>query len=379
MISQKSRLVLSAVAAAFFTLSTGAYAADPCQTAIVKSLAKYKKVYLKSHQKCLDKENKLLIAEGSCPDALAGLAIAKANEAVKAKIAKVCTLAQIQTLGYRADCAYHAAAGGREGECAAMPVTSTDEFAECMKCWKGAELAEYVATLYASRALEECSGDVSSSSPVCSDLDCATPLPTQRVLGDTGENDCQRAIGKAGVKYLVKREKIIEGCLLKGCTRAQCLGGTCDAALTASVKLEAAEAQKQSVIQNGCGNRDPIVGSPGFCCRCGTGNQCMDAADQATCEATVGCSVQEGKVCNLVDLTCDPGPKTITWWHNCPESLTGTCPGSAVTTLAGLIDCVDTAADVTVDELICIQFPGYPCPVEVAPTTTTSSTTSTIP
>jgi hypothetical protein len=319
---------LAAVAAttfAFLALSTGADAADPCQTAIVKSLAKYKKVYLKSHSKCLDKENKQLIEEGSCPDALADLAVAKANEAARVKIAKVCTLVQIQALGYRSDCAYQPAAQGREAECAAMPVTSTDEFTECMKCWKGAELSEFIATLYASRALQECEGDLSAASTRCSELDCTTPLPVQRVLGDTAENDCQRAIGKAGIKYLLKREKIIEKCLLTGCTRAECLGGTC--------------------------------------------------------EATPDCLVQEGKVCNLVDLTCDQGPKTITWWENCPESLTGTCPGSPVTTLEGLIDCVDTSADVAVDELICIQFPGYPCPVEVAPTTTTTMapTTTTVP
>jgi hypothetical protein len=375
---------LAAVAAttfAFLALSTGADAADPCQTAIVKSLAKYKKVYLKSHSKCLDKENKQLIEEGSCPDALADLAVAKANEAARVKIAKVCTLVQIQALGYRSDCAYQPAAQGREAECAAMPVTSTDEFTECMKCRKGAELSEFIATLYASRALQECAGDLSAASTRCSELDCTTPLPVQRVLGDTAENDCQRAIGKAGIKYLLKREKIIEKCLLTGCTRAECLGGTCETALTVPIKLDAAETQKHTVIQNGCGNRDPIATAAGFCCRCGQGNQCMDAADRATCEATPDCLVQEGKVCNLVDLTCDQGPKTITWWENCPESLTGTCPGSPVTTLEGLIDCVDTSADVAVDELICIQFPGYPCPVEVAPTTTTTMapTTTTVP
>src|SRR5688572_18279407 len=294
MLNQTFRLVvISAMTIAFSTLSTGASAADPCQTAIVKSLAKYKKVVLKSHAKCLDKENKLLIPEGSCPDAAAGVVIAKANEAVKVKIAKVCTLAQIQSLGYRSDCAYRVAAAGRDGQCAAMPVTSTDEFAECMKCWKGADLSEFVATLYASRALEECAGDLSETSTRCSDLDCTTPLPEQRVLGDTGEGDCQRAIGKAGIKYLLKREKIIEKCLLAGCSRAQCLGGTCAAALTVPLKLDAAEAQKHTIIQNGCGNRDPISTSGGFCCRCGMGNQCMDAADRATCEATVGCEVQE--------------------------------------------------------------------------------------
>jgi hypothetical protein len=379
--SQKVRfLIIPAMTVAFLALSTGAYAADPCQTAIVKSLAKYKKVYLKSHSKCLDRENKLLIPEGSCPDAAVNLAVAKANEAAKVKIAKVCTLMQIQSLGYRSDCAYQAATQGREAQCAAMPVTSTDEFTECMKCWKGAELSEFIATLYASRALEECNGDLTAASTRCSELDCTTPLPDQRVLGDTGEGDCQSGIGKAGVKYLLKREKIIEKCLLSGCTREACLGGTCDTGLTVPLKLEAAEAQKHTLIQNKCGNRDPVTTAGGFCCRCGQGNQCMDAADRATCEATPDCLVQEGKVCNLVDLTCDPGPKTITWWDNCPESLDGTCPGSAVTTLDGLIDCVDTSADIAVDELICIQFPGYPCPVEIPPTTTstTTSTTTTV-
>jgi hypothetical protein len=388
MLSQKFRfVVIPAMTVAFLALSSGAHAADPCQTAIVKSLAKYKKVYLKSHTKCLDRENKLLIEEGSCPDASADLAIAKANEAAKVKIAKVCTLAQIQALGYRSDCAYRADTQGREAQCAAMPVSTTDEFTECMKCWKGAELSEFVATLYASRALEECEDDLTAASSRCSDLDCTTPLPDQRVLGDTGEGDCQRAIGKAGVKYLLKREKIIEKCLLTGCTRAECLGGTCETAPTVPVKLDAAEAQKHTVIQNGCGNREPVTTAAGFCCRCGTGNQCMDAVDRATCEGTPDCLVQEGKVCNLTSFNCDPGPKTITWWDNCPESLDGTCPGSPVTTLDGLIDCVDTAADVSVDELICIQFPGYPCPVETPPSTTTTlsppttstSTTVTIP
>src|SRR5688500_6793015 len=102
--------LLRITAAAITILVAGtahvAEAADPCQTAIVKSLAKYKKVVLKSHSKCLDKENIGLVAEGACPDPIATLAIQKANTTVKAKIANVCTLAQIQTLGYRSDCVY---------------------------------------------------------------------------------------------------------------------------------------------------------------------------------------------------------------------------------------------------------------------------------
>jgi hypothetical protein len=128
-----------------------------------------------------------------------------------------------------------------------------------------------------------------------------------------------------------------------------------------------------SAIKNKCGNRNPDPNPPGFCCRCGTGNMCMAEPDEATCTATAGCAVQEGKLCD-VDLTCKPGPKTLTWWNNCPES--DTCPGAAVTTLDQLIGCVDTSADAIVDELLCFQFPGYPCP---APDVDATTTTVTIP
>jgi hypothetical protein len=100
----------------------------------------------------------------------------------------------------------------------------------------------------------------------------------------------------------------------------------------------------------------------------------MLIADQATCEATAGCTVQLGKTCNDIDLTCDPGPKTITWWDNCPES--DGCPGAAVTTLDQLISCVGTTADIINDELLCLQFPGYPCPPPDTDTTTTTTTTT---
>jgi hypothetical protein len=348
-------------------------AADPCQVAIIKALAKYKKAYLKAHSKCLDLENKNSIVGDACPDAVANAAVTKANVKAKEKIAAACTsVSQITTLGYRSDCAYEAATEGREGQCAALPVTSVDEFTECMKCWKGAELSEFLAILYASHANEVCGGDLGETSPVCSDLDCTSPLPDQRDLGDNSENDCQKGLGKAGIKYLLKREKILETCLLKGCAKEACLAGTCDAYATSAILLEKAEAAKVALINNKCGgNRTPDPGPAGFCCRCGQGNTCMVAADQATCEATAGCTVQLGKTCGVA-LTCEPS-KTLTWWNNCPES--GSCPGAAVTTMDELISCVDTTADAIVDELLCFQFPGTPCP----PPDTTTTTTTTLP
>lgn len=327
-----------------------------CKKTIVTQLLKYEKIHLKNHEKCLDKENKGTLP-GPCPDAFATLKIATTNSKVAAKIGLKCTMADITNLGYRADCAYEPATAGIEGQCAGLPVTTSTEFAECMKCWKSAELAEFVAIIYASHANEVCGGALDDTSTVCSDLDCASPLPEQRNLGDNSENDCQVGIGKAAVKYLVKRAKILEKCLLKGGTEA-----TCTADPEVALKLSKLEISKQTLIKNKCGNRDPSPAS-GFCCRCGTANSCMVENDRSVCEATAGCSVQEGKTCDGGTLKCDPGPKQITWWANCPESATDTCPGTPLATLDDLIDCVDSSADAIVDELLCLQFPNtWSCP-----------------
>ena len=376
---RRQRFVLSAAAAFCFSVSMASLpvhaAGDPlttCKKTVVKVLANYKKALLKQGGKCLDKENRLVIP-GPCPDAVTSAKVLKANAKVKTKIAAKCTLAQLTGpggLGYRTDCAYETGdLAGREAQCAALAVTSTDEFAECMKCWKGAELSEYLAILYASHASEVCGGDLGETSSVCSDLDCATPLPEQRNLGDNSENDCQRGIGKAGIKYLLKREKIIEKCLLKGCDRADCLAGTCAVVPTVPVQLQRAEAQKEAIIKNACGgNRDPSPSAP-FCCRTGVANQCtLTPTTRPDCEAIAGASVQEGKLCDAGMLKCMPAPKTITWWNNCPES--DGCPGAPVTSINELIACVDSSADAIVEELLCIQFPGYPCPVEGTPAAT---------
>ncbi len=379
----RQRFVLSATAAlclSVFTASLPAHAiTDPltvCKKTVVKSLANYKKTLLKQEGKCLDKENKLAIP-GPCPDVAASAKVLRANAKVKTKIASKCTVAQLNGpggLGYRTDCAYETGdVAGREAECAALPVTNTNEFAECMKCWKGAELSEYLAILYASHAEEVCGGDLGETSPVCSDLDCAAPLPEQRNLGDNSENDCQRGIGQAGIKYLLKREKIIEKCLLKGCDRAHCLAGTCAADIAVPLQLQRAEEQKQAIINNACGgNRSPSPSAP-FCCRTGTANACTTTpTTRPDCEAIPGAAVQEGKTCNAGTLKCIPAPKTITWWNNCPES--DGCPGAPVTSINELIACVDSSANAIVEDLLCIQFPGYPCPVEGTPAATPTPT-----
>jgi len=337
--------------------------ADPagCQSAIAKQLAKFKKKHLKEHVKCLKKENKGTIL-GPCPDAAAQAKIDDAAGKATAVIAKFCTPADLAGLNFRTDCAYESNTAGAEATCAALPVSvgpdiQPDKLAECLECWKAAELSEYIAILYPSHALGVCGGTTSAQSTACSDLDCTTPLPDQRDLTG-GEGICQHGIGKAGTKYLLKREKVLEKCALEGGTQASCLADS-----EVQLKLGKIEDKKATKIKNKCGNRDPAP-SPPFCCRTGMGNACSVAADRDAC-VVMGGTVQEDKTCDMGSCAPTMGNKKITWWAFCPE--TDTCPGTALSTLDDLTACVDSAADTIIDELMCLQFRGnggadWPCP-----------------
>src|SRR5205085_8997582 len=118
-------------------------------------------------------------------------------------------------------------------------------------CWKAAELAEFVAIVYASHAVEVC-GVLDGSSTTCSALDCTSPQPNKGNLGNTGEEDCQRAIAKAGIKYLLKREKILEACGLGGQNRSQCLDVMTNPKV--ALALASIETKKTTLIKNKCGN-----------------------------------------------------------------------------------------------------------------------------
>src|SRR6185369_4908836 len=117
------------------------------------------------------------------------------TDAVTEKIAASCSMADLSALGFGSDCQLESGVSGVEAGCAALPVGNPTQFAECLECWKLAELKEFVAIMYASHANEVCGGDLGETSPKCSDLDFTTPLPDQRnVTG--GEYDCQVGIGK---------------------------------------------------------------------------------------------------------------------------------------------------------------------------------------
>ncbi|HLY38079.1 MAG TPA: hypothetical protein VKU61_08590 [Candidatus Binatia bacterium] len=359
------------------TFAAPAYAdTAKCEKTLLSGLRKYKKTYLKAFEKCLDAENegKISGTPPVCPDTAAQVKIGTAASKINVKIDAACAPADLSGLGYGTTCALETAETPAETTCAGMSATTGAELAACLECWKAAELAEFIAIVYASHAVEVC-GALDGSSTVCSELDCTTPQPNQDNLGNTAEETCQRAIAKAGIKYVLKSEKILESCGLAGHTHAQCL----DAMMNPKVVLALASAdmKKGALIKSKCGNNRTPTASPPFCCRTGTGNACTVVATRPDCLAIPGANVMEGKTCTAG--TCSGGgPGSITWWENCPEG--STCPGPPVTTLNELINCVDTTADAIVGEMLCLQFPpgsGWDCPSEGSTTTTTASTTTT--
>ena len=155
-------------------------------------------------------------------------------------------------------------ATGIEGTCAgAAGHDAAAELAACLMRWKGAELAEFLAVLYAVTREPSCAAACSTRPRrVCSDLDCTTPLPNQLDLGDTGENDCQKAIGKAGIKHLVSIEKVLEKCGLLGNDRATCLADLVVQTGITEVADQARHRHPQQVRQQSRSDPDPP-----FCCQ----------------------------------------------------------------------------------------------------------------
>ena len=388
--------VSAAIVWAIGVVGPATAAPDPnvlCHKTVVKSLEKYKKTYLKLYRNCLDKRNLNLIADPGCLDNVSSAKLTLANQKIAAQIAKKCQMTNLTANGYRSDCQYGTATAGIAGTCFNLPVTTATEFAECMKCWKGAEFGRYVATLYASHAQEVCGTALDDTSDSCSAIGCTSPLPNQGNLGKSGENDCQKMLAKAALNYLLKREHILEQCMLKGNTRGACLA---DAKI--QLKLAAAETQKETLIKKKCGNnRDPLANPP-FCCRTGMGQVCTAAVDRTDCIDNLGGTIQENKTCGAACIggsndgaacvavsecpggtcggSCENAPgggQHITWWEHCPTN--EPCPGPTLNDMDDVIGCVDAAADALVDGLLCLQFPnGQACPTPAVPTPTVTPT-----
>jgi hypothetical protein len=332
-----------------------------CQKAIAKQYAGLVKKTLKDTAKCLDKDNAGTLA-GPCPDAVTAAKLSILQTKIESKVAAACTMADASALGFGATCGLDGPGSAAESNCAALPVTSSAELAACVSCWKKAQASEALANLYASHAQELCGGTLGAGSTVCARLDCTTPTPDQRDLGTGGEYDCQRAIGKGGVKHLLARLKAIEKCaLVAGTTAAGC-------ALDDKVELALAKADLkfETAVANKCGGRTPQAALP-FCCKT-TGNMCMLAADRDAC-VLAGGQVQENKTCSVGSCQNAPGGQKLTWWETCPRA--NACAGSSVSSMNDLTECYeDTSAEI-VSELLCFQFPrnghsDFPCPASAS-------------
>ena len=336
----------AALAAGLILVAASAHA-DPaqCEKTLLASLFKYKKTRLKLWAKCLDAENAGKYG-GLCLDNASIEKLTQLGVKVMSKVSVACAGGDLSALGYPSSCGLKADPQGPEVSCAGLPAATPSEWANCLMCWKAIELNRYAAILYASHRNEVCD-DVEHPS-VCSPLECETPLPDQGNLTTGGDNNCQRAIGKAGNKYLVTREKVLEKCGLGGGTRATCLADP-----NVIQRLQKTEDKKAAAIHNKCGNRTPVANPP-YCCQVGTGNACMLSTSRAYCVDNLGGNVQEGKDC--VAGTCEPTPpqQPVTWWENCPSA---PCSSAPLATLDDLIGCVDETADETVDDLLCQQFP----------------------
>ncbi len=357
-----------AIAALFLPGSGGAFAAaDPnlvCHKTVVKQLEKYKKTELKLYRNCLDKQNKGDIA--ACLDGVSDAKLGITATKVAAAIAKKCTPATLAALGYRSDCQYGPATPGVGGTCAALPAGTPTEFAICMECWKGAEFARYIATLYASHSQEICGSALDETSPTCSALGCTTPTPEQRDLGDTAENDCQRVLAKASLAYLLKRERALDKCLLTGASYATCLDDD-----KVELALNKAEAQLDALVQKNCTNYEPVASAP-YCCRTGPGQACMIPVDRDDCVTNLGGTVEEGKTCDLGSCANIPGPaKALTWWENCPTD--ASC-ATDLSDIHDVIECVGDVADGLVGNVLCLQFPNAGACATPAATPTPSVT-----
>ena len=345
------------VASVFAVAALPAHAdSAKCEKTVSKQMAKLAKKQLQLVNKCLDKENVGKL-EGPCPDLNTGAKLAKLSEAVGAKIAKDCSMADLAELGFAGNCELETATEGVEAGCFALPVTTPLEFASCLQCWQSAEISELVATLYASHAHEVCGGDLTEMSPVCSDLEFNSPLPDQRNLGAGGESDCQKMIGLGGFKYFLLRHKALANCALRGNSQAQCLLDP-----VVDLKLQKSATKLDTLVDKKCANREPVASAP-FCCRSGGGNMCVAATSREDCTDVHGGQVQEGKICD-VDNTCTNPPgntKGITWWELCPDQ------GAALSDIDDVKACIQTAAGTIIDEILCWTFPGgggteWPCP-----------------
>jgi hypothetical protein len=317
---------------------------------VASELRKYMKVYFLTQVECIYEVNDLHIP-GPCPDAHARAIIGKSAARVHAALAATCSAEDLAALGYGSDCRRGAdVPTGVQAACAALPLADGADLARCLLCWQDAWLGQYMAFTYASHAVDLCGGVLDDTSPTCMPLPCPAPLPDQRNLSDPPEDDCQRGIGRATTKFIMKRQQVLDACALSGRTRSDCLADP-----RVRLVLDTKLAQFRRVFARECEEQRPVLSSP-FCCRCAVGGMCIDAADRPACEAA-GCDVLEDFSCEAGACARLPQP-VLTWWTHCPEGRVWECPGVPLASLDDMMNCIGSGTVHLVEELLCLRFPG---------------------
>jgi hypothetical protein len=284
-------------------------AAARCQQAAGRAGRTLEKIEVTAWEKCL---NGLLTGTG-CDAEARDARIAKAETAFAAAIGRRCTrhlLFDAQTAGvdFPLTCDLEpGTTGAGETLCAALPVGDPTSLATCLACWRHADARELVQILYPCLASQ-----VAPDPPVV----CAGGPPSCPT--DPADVGCLRAVGKAGIDFLLATEQAQEKCL-DGVRSGRIVGPCPD--LRAQALLAAAEHRK--------------------------------LAQLSACRALPP------------------------WWTQCPNVADGCTP--AIGSLSDLALCVDGAGEAIGRELVCAQYAhaatdGIGCPPGAASGTTTSTT-----
>jgi hypothetical protein len=217
-------------------------------------------------------------------------------------------------------------------------VTDPASLAQCLTCWKEAEIDELLQILYPCLAAQI---------PPGSGLDCGTPPAACPPPTDKGAVLCLRAIAKAGIKFFLAKEKALEQCLdavAKGKIPGPCPDAIAQAKITAAETAKVAAIQKCTALppwwdvcpEDSTPPCDQTIASIADVTTC-VDTAADDIATEVVCQQYPGAAAQ-GIACPPAEPTPTPTPTTTftptptatatpppcgnTFWPTC----NGTCP-----------------------------------------------------
>jgi len=218
-----------------------------CQRALARGLARFERAKLKAWSRCLDDVLRGNACDAAARDAAIAVAVGKAKRTIATKCTDVLLFTtQPAGVGFAQSCQLEPAPlEPAEQSCAALAVTSTDQLADCLVCWKEAELDEWL------RVVHPC---LSAQVPAGSALACGTPPGGCPDPADTATVTCLRTIASAGTRWLGTKQKRLGACL--NAVRAGTRTPPCPDPPTAA-KLATAAQKAQRAIASKCPSLPP--------------------------------------------------------------------------------------------------------------------------